>query len=186
MRHFVILQLSVRHIRHVRHTLYFAPVYMYPSNTSLHRPTPHDHSHKAILAREALYEFCCSFLKTAYDPFMRSIKVSLVILSSSKSDEWRFALSRPAPCNSFDTCGVAICPLLYRNCCNKDIVSLVYPLTDNGGIPTADAPSTCAVWKRLRRGSRCSSFDGSPPSYFFLSRTSFASTHRGFNPRTRG
>lgn len=32
-------------------------------------------SHKAILAREALYEFCCSFLKTAYDPFMRSIKV---------------------------------------------------------------------------------------------------------------
>lgn len=36
---------------------------------------PHCNSHKAILAREALYEFCCSFLKTAYDPFMRSIKV---------------------------------------------------------------------------------------------------------------
>ncbi|CAM9181854.1 unnamed protein product [Hapterophycus canaliculatus] len=39
-------------------------------------------SHKATLAREALYEFCCSFLKTAYDPFMRSIKNEFRIDSS--------------------------------------------------------------------------------------------------------
>eukprot|EP00903_Cladosiphon_okamuranus_P017376 g16007.t1 len=39
-------------------------------------------SHKAIVAREALYEFCCAFLKTAYDPFMRSIKNEFRIDSS--------------------------------------------------------------------------------------------------------
>ncbi|CAB1099608.1 unnamed protein product [Ectocarpus sp. CCAP 1310/34] len=45
------------------------------------------HSHKAILAREALYEFCCSFLKTAYDPFMRSIKNEFRIDSSRLQPE---------------------------------------------------------------------------------------------------
>ncbi|CAM9634093.1 unnamed protein product [Ectocarpus sp. 13 AM-2016] len=44
-------------------------------------------SHKAILAREALYEFCCSFLKTAYDPFMRSIKNEFRVDSSRLQPE---------------------------------------------------------------------------------------------------
>eukprot|EP00752_Nemacystus_decipiens_P001460 g1436.t1 len=44
-------------------------------------------SHKAIVAREALYEFCCAFLKTAYDPFMRSIKNEFRIDSSRLQPE---------------------------------------------------------------------------------------------------